>query len=131
MPKITISYRRSDSGIIAGRIYDKLVGHYGDNTIFMDIDSIAFGIDYRDHINEVLSTTDILLAIIGSRWHGTSDTGEPRIFEETDLVRIEVEAALKRRIPVVPILIDDTQIPKPAELPDSLKPLSFRNAAPV
>lgn len=40
MPKIILSYRRSDSDAVAGRLRDKLVSHYGDDSVFMDIDSI-------------------------------------------------------------------------------------------
>ena len=63
--KITISYRREDSGIIVGRIFDRLVAHYGTDTVFRDIDNIPPGIDFREYINEALSSTDILLAVIG------------------------------------------------------------------
>jgi hypothetical protein len=50
MPKIVISYRRQDSEAIAGRIRDRLAGHYGAESIFMDIDNIPFGTDFREHI---------------------------------------------------------------------------------
>jgi hypothetical protein len=63
--KITISYRREDSGAIVGRIFDRLVAHYGTGTVFRDIDNIPPGIDFRKYINEALSSTDILLAVIG------------------------------------------------------------------
>src|SRR5436309_381601 len=50
MPKIVISYRRADSDAIAGRIRDRLANYYGDQSVFMDIDNIPFGIDFRDHL---------------------------------------------------------------------------------
>ena len=43
MPRIAISYRRSDSSAISGRIFDRLVAHYGKPSVFMDIDNIPFG----------------------------------------------------------------------------------------
>jgi hypothetical protein len=70
MVKITITYQREDSGIIVGRIFDRLVAHYGADTVFRDIDNIPPGIDFRKYINEALSSTDILLAIIGPDWAG-------------------------------------------------------------
>jgi TIR domain len=130
-PKITISYRRADCGHIAGRIWDKLVQHFGRNSVFMDIDSVTFGVDYRDHINTELASTDVLLAIIGPAWRGSAEDGRVRIEDESDLVRIEVETALRRGIPVVPVLIDGAPIPKSDQLPESLRSLAFRNAAPV
>jgi hypothetical protein len=50
VPTIILSYRRDDAGWIAGRVFDRLVGHYGSDQVFMDIDSIPFGLDFREHI---------------------------------------------------------------------------------
>ena len=39
MPIIVISYRRADTGLIAGRIFDRLEKHFGKNSVFMDIEN--------------------------------------------------------------------------------------------
>jgi hypothetical protein len=65
MPSIVISCRRADSAGSAGRIFDTLVTRFGQENVFIDIDNIPFGIDYRDHINDILSNAGALLAIIG------------------------------------------------------------------
>jgi hypothetical protein len=131
MPKITISYRREDSGVIVGRIFDRLVAHYGTDTVFRDIDNIPPGIDYRKHINEALSSTDILLVIVGPDWAGKTPDGSTRIADPTDLVRIEVEVALKKDVPVVPVLVANATMPRPSELPDALQDFAYRNAIKV
>ncbi len=131
MPKIVISYRRQDSEAIAGRIRDRLAGHYGAESVFMDIDSIPFGTDFREHIRNVLATTDIVIAIIGPRWTGASRGRPARIREPTDPVRIEVERALEHGTALVPVLVNGARMPKPEELPDTLQDLSYRNAAEV
>ncbi len=131
MPTIILSYRRDDTGSIAGRIFDRLVGHYGADQVFMDIDSIPFGLDFREHIQETLKRCDVLLAIVGRHWAAPDETGGLRINDETDWVRIEVEAALAKKIPVIPVLIDDASLPSPASLPEGLRSLVFRQAAPV
>jgi uncharacterized membrane protein YhaH (DUF805 family) len=131
MPTIILSYRRDDTGAIAGRIFDRLVGHYGADQVFMDIDSIPLGLDFREHIQETLTRCDVLLAIIGPRWAAPDQKGGFRINEENDWVRIEVEAALAKKIPVIPVLIDDAELPPPTSLPDKLRDLAFRQAAPV
>jgi hypothetical protein len=131
MTKIILSYRRSDSDAIAGRIRDKLASHYGDDSVFMDIDSIPFGLDFREHVKAALLENDILIAVIGPRWIGPNTSGRFRINEETDPVRIEVETALLRKIPVVPVLVGGADMPSTAELPDGLKDLAFRNAAQI
>ena len=131
MPTIILSYRRDDTGAIAGRIFDRLVGHYGADQVFMDIDSIPFGLDFREHIEETLKRCDVLLAIVGAHWAAPNETGSFRINEENDWVRIEVEAALAKKIPVIPVLIDDAELPAPTSLPEGLRGLAFRQAAPV
>lgn len=131
MPKIIISYRRSDSDAIAGRIRDRLAAHYGERSIFMDIDNIPFGADFREHIQNAIVQNDLLLAVVGPQWVGQSEGGRRRIGEELDLVRIEVETAMKQGIPVVPVLVNGATMPRPEELPEALRDFSFRNAATV
>ena len=106
MPKIIISYRRADTDAIAGRIRDRLERDYGKNSIFMDIDNIPFGTDFREHIQNAILQNDLLLAVVGPNWTGPNETGTARIEEETDLVRIEVETAMKAHIPVIPLLVN-------------------------
>src|SRR5215469_7635093 len=65
MTKIFLSYRRGDSAGVAGRIYDRLRAHFGDDAIFMDIDSLPFGHDFREHIHSAVSHCAVLLAVIG------------------------------------------------------------------
>jgi hypothetical protein len=109
MPKIVISYRRQDSEAITGRIRDRLAGQYGGESVFMDIDSIPFGLDFREQIGDALLHTDILIAIIGTKWARGSKRNRSRIHEENDPVRVEVEKALERGIPVVPIRLTTRQ----------------------
>src|SRR6202043_3278586 len=120
MPKISISYRRADSEAMTGRIFDRLISHYGKEAIFRDIDDIPPGIDFRVHINETLRKTNILLAIIGPEWLGPSTGGPERIQEESDPVRVEVEIALRRRVPLIPVLIGTTRMPGVDQLPPGL-----------
>ena len=131
MPRIMISYRRADSDAIAGRIRDRLATQFGDDCVFMDIDSIPVGIDFRDQIKNELLKNDILLVVIGTKWRGPSKGGRARIYDENDPVRVEVETALQRSIPVVPVLVGGATMPKPDELPESLNKFSFHNAAVV
>jgi uncharacterized protein YecT (DUF1311 family) len=131
MAKIAISYRRSDSQDITGRIFDRLVQHFGKDTVFRDIDSIQPGIDFRTQIAEALRTTDVLLVVVGSAWFGQGKDKANRIDNEADPVRIEVETALKRDIPIVPILVGGTRMPEPHELPQSLRDFAYRHAVTV
>jgi hypothetical protein len=131
MTKLAISYRRADSAAIAGRIFDRLAAHYGDDTVFMDIDNIPFGIDFRGHIREMLLQTDVVIAVIGPNWVGRDAGGTVRIAEETDPVRVEIETALAQHKAVIPVLVDGARMPSEAELPPPLAAFAFLNAAEV
>jgi hypothetical protein len=126
---IVISYRREDSQATTGRIFDRLEGHYGQGHVFMDIDNIPYGIDFRDHLQEMLDRCDILLVVVGPRWFGRNEDGQPRLLEEEDWVRIEVATALQKKIPVIPLLVEGARMPKRAELPEDLHGFAFRQAA--
>ena len=132
MPKIVISYRRRDSEAMTGRIFDRLVAHYGREAVFRDIDNIPPGIDFRTHITDALAHSDILLAIVGPRWAGRSGrAGGARIDDESDLVRIEIEMALQRGISVIPVLLGATKMPSAEHVPEALKDFVFRQAVRV
>jgi TIR domain len=131
MPTIMLSYRRDDSKWIAGRIFDRLEDHYGKGNVFMDIDAIPVGLDFREHLQQSLQRCDILLAIVGPKWLGTDEHGHHAIADETDWVRIEVETALAKKIPVIPVLIDRLRMPKATDLPEGLRDFAFRQAAEV
>ncbi len=131
MAKIAISYRRSDSQDITGRIFDRLVRRYGKDTVFRDIDSIQPGIDFRRQIADALRTTDVLLVVAGPGWLGQGRGPATRMENEADPVRIEVETALKRDIPIIPILVNGMSMPQISELPPSLKDFAYRHAVTV
>jgi hypothetical protein len=131
MPKIAISYRRSDSSAITGRIFDRLAAHYGKDSVFMDIDNIPFGTDFRAHIQAVWRETDILIVVIGPQWLGADATGAVRMSQESDPVRVEIEAAQARNLPLIPVLVDGAKMPGSTELPASFDDFAFLNAAEV
>jgi hypothetical protein len=131
MPRIVLSYRRADSDAIAGRIRDRLAREYGDDSVFMDIDSIPFGTDFREHIENAIAQHDAVLAVVGRDWVGPKPDGTTRIAEDLDFVRIEIETAMKVKIPVVPLLVNGAVMPKPEDLPAGLRDFAFRNAAQI
>jgi TIR domain/VHL beta domain len=128
MTKIVISYRRRDSDAISGRIRDRMVAEYGPDSVFMDIDSIPIGVNFRKYISTALRATDILLAIIGPHWLGDEEP-VARIQNPTDPVRIELEKAFELQIPVWPVLVNGAVMPEPVQLPETLQELPDCNAA--
>ncbi len=135
MPKIFVSYRRDDSEHVTGRIYDRLEPHFGGDNVFMDIDSIPFGVDFREHLDRAVGQCDVLLAVIGEQWlnigYREGSKQGRRLDEPTDFVRIEIQSALTRGIPVIPVLVGRAEMPGEQEMPEGLKGLAYRNAAEV
>lgn len=130
MPQVFISYRRGATGYVATLLADELRTRFGPKAVFMDIDNIPLGVDFRDHIGAAVSECQVLLALIGDDWLTCKlPDGTRRIDDPGDFVRAEIEAALLRGVPVVPILTNAASVPAESELPASLRPLAFRNAA--
>ena len=131
MSKIIVSYRRSDSQAVAGRIVDRLISRFGPDSVFMDVDNIPFGIDFRDYIQSVLSKAVVLIAIVGPDWLGVSSDQHRRIDEEDDPIRVELETALRQKLLVIPVLVNNASMPNASKLPEALRAFAFLNAAPV
>jgi hypothetical protein len=131
MARITLSYRREDSMDITGRIFDRLTSRYGRETVFRDIDNIPPGRDFREHIRSSIEGSDVLMVVVGPHWLGSARHGQPRVRSETDYVRVEVEAALEKHIPVVPLLVGGADMPEPNQLPDSIREFAYRNAVQI
>src|SRR5215831_4324805 len=132
MKDIFVAYRRSDSSDVTGRIFDQMKARFREDRLFKDVDSIPLGMDFRTVISEAVGQCKVLLAVIGKDWLTmTGDDGRRRIDDPNDYVHIEIVTALTRRIPVIPVLVENTTMPQPADLPDPLRDLAFRNGTPV
>lgn len=132
MARIFISYRRSDSKWVAGRLYDRLAEVIGRDNIFFDVSNIEPGEDFVQRISEIVGGCDVLLVIIGPNWLSVQGgSGKRRLDNSRDLVRIEIGAALQRNIRVIPILVDGAVMPEEDQLPKELASLARRNAHDV
>jgi TIR domain-containing protein len=128
MRSVFVSYRRGDSEGQARALNFELVKFIGKDSVFMDVDSIALGQDFRNILHERLESCDLMLALIGPGWLDAKDAaGNRRLESATDLVRQEIAAALKRNIPVTPVLLQGAQMPPAERLPDDIKDLVYRN----
>jgi hypothetical protein len=126
---IFISYRRSDSAGESGRLSDDLIARFGANHIFMDVDAIQPGIDFRRAIRENVGRCRLLLAVLGPDWlEAKGKDGSRRLDSENDYVRLEIATALGREIPVVPVLVRGARMPKADQLPENIRELAYRNS---
>jgi hypothetical protein len=129
---VFISYRRDDSADVTGRIHERLLRHFARDVVFKDVDSIPLGIDFRQHLEGALGQCRVLIGVIGDQWieRGIA-TGKRRIDDPRDQLRIELEVALSRNIPLVPVLVRKASVPSEEQLPSSLKSLAYRNGIQV
>ena len=125
MSKIFVSYRREDTAGHAGRIYDRLTISFGKNNIFRDVDHIKYGEDFVEALQEAISSSKALIAIIGPDWAKIKDKhGNCRLENSYDFVRLEIESALKMGIPIFPVLVKNAEMPDPNELPQEISKIS-------
>jgi len=126
--KIFLSYRREDSSGHAGRLFDHLAARFGPKNIFMDIDTIEPGEDFRKVVENAVGTCDVVLAVMGKHWLNMPDAqGRRRLDDPRDWVRMEIASALANPR-VIPVLVGDASMPGSDQLPDELKELAWRNA---
>ena len=95
----------------------------------MDVTAIEPGQDFRKAIDRSVAACSVLLAVIGPQWLDSRvAVGARRLDDPEDFVRTELASALRSNIPVVPVLVRGTRMPRPEELADELKELAYRNA---
>ena len=129
MEGIFISYRRDDSAGYAGRLYDRLVAHFGADIVFMDVEGIEPGTDFVKAIEGAVASCKVLIVLIGNQWLNAEDaSGRRRLDDPHDFIRLETSTALARDIRVVPVLVDRAPMPRQEELPEDLQSLVRRQA---
>jgi len=128
MAGIFVNYRRDDAPGVAGRLFDRLSMNFAQSEMFMDVDAMKPGLDFVKQLDEQVSKCSVMLAIIGPGWLNARDEkGRRRLDLPRDSVRVELASALKREIPVIPLLVNGTAMPSEDDLPDDLKPLANRH----
>jgi hypothetical protein len=130
--RVFVSYRWSDSPSAARQLADALKGRFGEENVFFDTKDLRLGGAWRRDIERRIADADIVVAVIGPRWMDIADErGRRRVLwpEEEDVLRTEVETALRDRRLLVPVLVDDAVMPSRDRLPRPLKPLAGLEAA--
>jgi hypothetical protein len=129
--KIFVSYRRASTEQVAGRIYDNLAAHFGADNIFFDTAAIPGAVDFRRQIQSAIEQSSSVVAIMGKgwakrkfRWFAPRSVGE-------DFVVIELEEAIKKRVPIVPVLVDGAVMPTVNDFPGSVQSIAYLNAITV
>jgi hypothetical protein len=132
MPSIFLSYRRVDTSGHTGRLSDALEAKFGRDAVFHDIQSIEAGNRFDEVIDAALAKCRVFIPLIGDDWLGiTGADGRRRLDDPADLVRREVAAALRRGVPVIPVLLEGATMPAAASLPEEMRPLTRHQAIEI
>ena len=124
-----VSYRREDTISEANQIHWLLRSRFGPNSVFLDMESIPFGIDFREKLSQAIDACDVVLALIGVDWLRPDQHGARRLDNPDDYVRMELALALQRGKPIIPVLVNLATMPRPDDLPADLEQLAYQNAA--
>ena len=108
-----------------GRLKAKLSDEFGRSNVFFDVDNIMGGENFKVAISSSIAGVDVMLALIGSTWD------PDRLQDDDDWVRLELSEALRQTKPIIPVLIDDAQMPRSRQLPPDIRELSLIQAQRV
>jgi TIR domain len=125
---VFLSYRRDDEPAFAGRIYDNLRFKFGQDRVFMDVDTIPWGDDFVEILAKALARCKAMLVVIGSKWLIAQDrAGRRRLDLPDDIVRLEVLAGLSSGVKIIPVLVEKAEMPTSEDLPGCLANLAWKN----
>jgi len=124
MRRIFVSYRREGTAGEAGRIVDRLRDRFGEDRVFLDTAAMQGGDRWRERIDEALTSCDVLIAVIGDTWLTVTDSsGRRRLDLPDDVLVYEICSALKRRIRLIPVLVQHAEPLGATAVPEALRGL--------
>lgn len=131
--EIFVSYRRADTGGTAGRIADRLKSRFGEDAVFFDTADMGGGVVFPQRLRRGLEDALLVLVLIGSQWESLTlpNQSRPRLFDEQDWVRQEVESALQGSKRLVPVLVNRNTMPTVNALPPALWALCNRQSEDI
>jgi hypothetical protein len=129
--KVFISYRRPANQIHAAFLAEKIRERFGDSAVFSDVDqTLIHDIHLRKNLSDIVGQCDVLLALIGREWVFSATgrmIGEPLSYQN-NYVRTAIELAFEREVPVIPVLLENVEMPVSEIIPESLKKITYRQA---
>lgn len=126
--KIFLNYRHEDMPFAASALYRELRGSFGAENIFFDGGTLRPGMPFLEEIKSHLSgSSGAFIALIGTKWMATMLSHRQR--GDEDYVVKEIELALLNGWTVIPVLLNEAELPDPVTLPPAVRALPGRQAA--
>jgi hypothetical protein len=138
--KVFINYRRGVSNHAARHLASLLAGHLdtlldrllGRSRVFIDLKGIGGFSDWLSVLKDQVAGSKVMVSVIDHDWVDASDKdGNRRLDQENDFVRFEIEEAIRRHIPVLPVLLDGAPLPPKDKLPPGMHGLRTWQAMPL
>jgi hypothetical protein len=125
--QVFISYRRSDAQSASRQLADALKLRFGSEHVFFDTSDIGAGIEWRADTVARVRESDVVLAVIGPHWATAADDRARRGLRDRadeDVVRLEIETAFRHGATVIPVLVDEAEMPRREAVPRPFRPLT-------
>ncbi|MDN3023171.1 toll/interleukin-1 receptor domain-containing protein [Streptomyces sp. S.PB5] len=132
MGGVFINYRRGDHSATVEDLYAELERYFGSGQVFLDRPSLLPGQRFSDALRARVDDCEVLLAVLHPGWAEVRDaSGARRLDHEEDWVRQEIEQAFAGGKVVIPVLLDGAVVPRPEELPASIREIVAVNGQPL
>lgn len=119
--KVFINYRRAESLKDARHLASLLDKGALKGRIFIDKKGLDGAPDWLMELERQVASSDVMVALICKDWTEIPDAGgKRRIDDENDFVRFELAEAFRRKVPIVPVLVDGAGMPRGDQLPPNL-----------
>ena len=129
MKKIFVSYRREPDQYVAGNLCRELRRQFGDSQVLRDKESIEGGVSWKKYVLNQIDRNAILLVLIGRGWSDiVGADGSRRLDDPEDPIRLEIADALRDEAAVIPLLLENAQMPQATELPADIAAIAELNA---
>lgn len=125
--RVFISYRRSDAPSASRQLAEALRLRLGAEEVFLDTADVAAGTEWRSDAVRRVREADVVLAVIGPHWARAAEERAHRSKLDAsaeDVVRLEIETAFSHGRTVIPVLVDEAQMPPREALPRPFRPLA-------
>jgi hypothetical protein len=118
---IFISYRRSETTDVVGRLHEHLEQHFGAGTVFKDVNDITPGLMFEDVLADALARCKVAIIVIGPEWEELLQAHKAHTAgDRPDYVVFEITRAFARHVPVIPLLVQRTTLPDAGALPSEV-----------
>ncbi len=118
MSVVFVNYRVREQPGYATLLHRVIAEEFGEDQVFIASRSIAPGEDFVREVFATLRGCEVLLALVGPTWLDHLGEGDD------DWVQRELREAFASGVRVIPILLEDAELPAPNQLPAGIAALA-------